>query len=150
MKILKEISLVLIVSVLFLSCSTNSNVNADNCDTVCEYSLAAGETAGTAATSIEGTYNLTFHFPQGNAPFTDGTTATFTLENNILTVEIDGQECITIKNPRLTTAGSTEIQFRDTCRDQLSYDVSMTATGELNEINLSAIDGTWLGQFNDH
>lgn len=149
MRNFKQVLFFLLTTTLFLSCSSN-NDSEGNCDTVCKYTLTANDTAGTAAASIEGTYNLTMHYPDAASPFDEGTKATFTLLNNVLTVEVEGQKCITIKNPRLTTAGSTEIQFRDTCRDKISYDVSMTSNGELNEINISSTEtGKWLGQFND-
>ncbi|MEE9407315.1 MAG: hypothetical protein V3V28_04475 [Polaribacter sp.] len=150
MKTLKNISTTILTIMLLVSCSSNDNSSNGSCDTVCEYTLTSTDTAGTAATSIEGVYNLTMHFPDAASPYPEGTKATFTLMNNILTVEVEGEECITIKNPRLTTAGSTEIQFRDTCRDKISYDVSMAPSGGLNEINISStVDNKWLGQFND-
>ncbi|MCI2229723.1 hypothetical protein MC378_11145 [Polaribacter sp. MSW13] len=56
---------------------------------------------------------------------------------------------ITNKNPILTTSGSTEIQFRNTCTYQISFDVSMTRSGELKETNISSTEtNPWLGQFN--
>ncbi|QNM84669.1 hypothetical protein H9W90_10720 [Polaribacter pectinis] len=147
MKTFKKITLLFLTISLAIACSSESS--SSGCET-CEYTIASGETAGTAAKSIEGTYNLTMHFADAASPYPDGTKATFTLMDNVLTVEVAGEECITIKNPRLTTAGSTEIQFRDTCRDKISYDVSMTQSGELNEINISStVDSKWLGQFND-
>ena len=139
----------LLFAILIFSCSSSSNSSGSNCATVCEYTLASGETAGTAAASIEGTYNLTMSYADAASPFPEGTKATFTLLDNILTVEVEGQDCITIKNPKLTTSGSTEIQFKDTCRDNLIYAVSMTKDGDLNEINLGDLKGKFLGQFND-
>lgn len=150
MNSLKKLTVLLVTTIVIAACSSNNNSTSENCATICEYTLGSGETAGTAAASIEGSYNLTMHFPDAASPFPEGTKATFTLINNVLTIEVEGQECITIKNPRLTTPGSTEIQFRDTCRDKISYDVSMTQSGDLNEINISStIDNKWLGQFND-
>ncbi|MGK0414279.1 MAG: hypothetical protein ACJA1B_002502 [Polaribacter sp.] len=149
MKSLKKITFTLFTAMAFFACSNNDNTSSGSCATVCEYTLTSSDTAGTAATSIEGSYSLTMHFPDVASPFPEGTKATFTLMNNVLTVEVDGKECITIKNPRLTTSGSTEVQFRDTCRDKISYDVS-ESNGALNEINISSTeDGKWLGQFND-
>lgn len=147
MKILKNVTITVLFIIVSISCSSSKSGN-DLCDTECEYTIAAGETAGTVASSLDGTYNLTFNFAASGAPFTDGTTGTFTINNNELTVEINGKECMTIKNPILTTAGSSEVKFKDTCRDQISYDVS-EVNGKLNEINISSINGTWLGQFND-
>jgi hypothetical protein len=150
MKSLKKITLTLFTLMAFFACSNNDDTSSGNCATVCEYTLTSNDTAGTADKSIEGTHNLTMSYAAANSPFADGTKATFTLIDNVLTVEIEGQDCITIKNPRLTTAGSTEIQFRDTCRDNISYDVSMATAGGLNEINISSTtNSTWLGQFND-
>ena len=149
MKTLKKITLSIFTVLIISACSSNSSNTPGSCNTVCEYTLTSNDTAGTAATSIEGTYNLTMHFPDAESPFPEGTKAIFTLLDNVLTVEVEGQECITIKNPRLTTLGSTEVQFRDTCRDMISYDVSEN-NGALNEINISSTtNGKWLGQFND-
>ncbi|MDD7915846.1 hypothetical protein [Polaribacter ponticola] len=149
MKTLKKITLCLLTAFIISACSSNNGNTPGGCSNVCNYTLTTNDTPGTAATSIEGTYNLTMHFPDAESPFSEGTKATFTLLDNVLTVEVEGQECITIKNPRLTTSGSTEVQFRDTCRDMISYDVSEN-NGALNEINISSTtDGKWLGQFND-
>ena len=149
MKTLKQISLILFTTFILTSCSNDNDTSLGNCSTLCEYTLTSNDTPGMAASSIEGTYELTMHFPDAESPYPEGTKATFTLLNNVLTVEIDGKECITITNPRLTTAGSTEVQFRDTCRDKISYDVS-ESNGTLNEINISSTESNkWLGQFND-
>lgn len=149
MKSLKKVVIVIFSLVFFISCSKSNNSNNSACDTVCEYTLASGETAGTTASSLDGTYNLTMHFANVASPFADGTKGEFTINNNVLTVKIDGFDCMTLKNPILTTAGSTEVKFKDTCRDKVTYDVSMTSTGELNEVNISNLSGKWLGQFND-
>lgn len=146
MKYLQKIIFYFFSIVITVSCSkNNNNSDSDNC-TECSYTIASGETAGTVPTALEGTYNLTYHHAQTGSPFTDGTTAKFTINNNILTVEIEGQECITIKNPIKTSP--SENTFKDTCRDNYMYSVSVHAqTGGLNEINLSSISGTWYGQF---
>lgn len=150
MKSLKKIIALFVFIAILISCSNSNNSSNDNCATVCEYTIASGETAGTAAASIEGSYELTMSFADAASPYPNGTKAKFTLIDNVLTVEVEGEACITIKNPKLTTANSTEIQFRDTCRDKISYDVSMTQSGDLNEINISSTEtGKWLGQFND-
>jgi hypothetical protein len=123
---------------------------AGTCSTVCSYTLASGETAATASSGLEGTHNLTYCCAQTGSPFTVGVKGKFTISGNTLTVEIEGKECITLKNPRNTGPGTDEIKFIDNCRDNLSYDVSKTASGALNEINISSVSGTWLGQFNNH
>lgn len=147
MKSIKKITLLIFSAIIISACSSN-NENDGDCET-CTYTLTASDTAGIAAASLDGTYNLTMHYADAASPYPDGTKATFTIANNVLTVEIEGHECITIKNPRLTTPGSTEVQFRDTCRDKISYDVS-EGNGVLNEINISTTDtNKWLGQFND-
>lgn len=149
MNTLKKLTTIFFSLIVIISCSKNNEPsNSGDCATLCEYTIASGETAGTAASSLDGSYNLTMHHADAASPFPDGTKAKFTINNNVLTVEIDGKECITIKNPVLTTAGSTEVKFKDTCRDKITYDVSEN-NGKLNEINISDLNGKWLGQFND-
>jgi len=145
MKILRKISYIIAATLLVTACTTN-NQNTSGCTTECSYTLASGETAGTAPTSLEGTHNLTFAFAQNGAPFTDGTAGTFTLLNNELTIEIDGQDCITLKNPVQTSP--SEYTFKDDCRDNLSYAVSSNQSGGLNEVNVQSLSNTWFGQFN--
>jgi hypothetical protein len=135
----------IVISILLITSCTNSNTTPGSCDTVCEYTVASGETAGTMVSGSDGSYELTFDYAQPGSPFTNGTTAKFTLMNNVLTVEITGKDCITIKNPIKTS--QTEYTFKDTCRDNLSYSVSATSGGDLNEINISSTSGTWFGQF---
>ena len=145
MKFLKKFSYVIVLSLMVSACTSNTQ-NTSGCATECSYTLASGETAGTAPTSLEGTHNLTFDFAQTGAPFTNGTTGTFTLVNNELTVEISGQDCITLKNPVQTSP--SEYTFKDDCRDNLSYAVSSNQSGALNEINVQSLSNNWYGQFN--
>jgi len=150
MKILKNGILLLFTIVALASCN-NSKSGGGLCDNECTYTIAAGETAGTVASAAEGTHNLTFHYAAANSPIADGTKATFTVSDNTLTVEIEGMDCITIKNPISRFSGSTEVSFIDNCSSvKLSFDVS-EHNGSLNEVNLSSGDGnfTFLGQFND-
>ena len=147
MKALKKFTFILCIATCLLSCSKNDEDSGD-C-TLCSYTKTANETAGTVASSLDGKYELTMHHADAKSPFADGTKANFTISKNVLTVEISGEECMTLKNPILTTAGSTEVKFKDTCNKNITYDVSMTPSGELNEINISDLNGTWLGQFND-
>jgi len=144
MNTIKKIAFTLMLTLIF-ACSNNSG--NDDCEE-CSYNKTSSETAGTVAVA-DGVYNLTLHFPTSGSPFVDGTKGKFTISDNTLTVEIEGKECIVLKNPILTTSGSTEVKFKDTCRDEISYDVSSAGNNQLNEINISTLDGTWLGQFND-
>ena len=91
----------------------------------------------TVPSSLDGTYNLTYGFAQPGSPFTDGTTATFTISNNELTVEVDGFECITLKNPVLI--GTNNYKFKDDCRDNIGYNVSPNNDGSFNEINIEPL-----------
>lgn len=145
MKVLRKISYTVVITFLVAACTTN-NQSTSGCTTECSYTLASGETAGTAPTSLEGTHSLTFAFAQTGAPFTDGTSGTFTLLNNELTIEIDGQDCITLKNPVQTSP--SEYTFKDDCRDNIAYAVSSNQSGGLNEINVQSLSNTWFGQFN--
>lgn len=146
MKILRNFSYLFTFCLFVLSCESNSQ-SSSGCDTECSYTLASGETAGTVPTSIEGTYSLTFSYAQPGSPFTDGTMGTFTLSNNELTVEIDGMDCITLKNPVLL--GTNNYKFKDDCRDNIGYNVSPNNNGTFNEINIEPLGQGWLGQFHE-
>ncbi len=92
MKNLKIITLLFISTLIWFSCTSNDNpLSGGNCATECSYTIASGEIAGTVPSSLDGTYNLTYHSAQTGSPFTNGTTATFTVANNELTVEINGE-----------------------------------------------------------
>lgn len=147
MKTSQKLTFLLFVGIMLTACSKNED-NTGGC-TVCEYKLTSGDKAATASAGLHGTHELSMKFAKSDSPFPNGTKATFTISANELKVEIEGKECITIKNPVLTVAGSTEIKFKDTCRDKVTYDVSMTTNGGLNEVNISNLSGKWLGQFND-
>ncbi len=135
--------LLLAISIFIFSCTNNSN--STGCATECAYTVSSSQTAGTAPASLEGTYNVILDFATANSPFPVGTEATFTLENNVLTVEIVGQECITLKNPIET--GTSEWTFIDDCRDNYIYGISQNQNGELNEINRGTTSFQFLGQF---
>ena len=136
------------LSLFFLStvaCNSNDEENnLGNCET-CSYTPKSNETAGTATSSLDGTYNVVLDFATAQSPFPEGTSATFTLSNNVLTVEISGEECITLKNPIQT--GTSEWAFIDECRDNYSYGISQDQNGEFNEINLGTTSFQFLGQF---
>ena len=146
MNAFRKISYIVTVSFLVTACTTN-NQNTSGCTTDCTYTLGSGETAGTVPTSLEGTYNLTYDFAQPGSPYTDGTTATFTLINNELTVEIEGHDCITLKNPVLI--GTNNYKFKDDCRDDIAFNVSPNNNGTFNEINVEPLGQGWLGQFHE-
>lgn len=132
--------------IVLLSCSSNNTV-VGACATTCTYTLTAGETAGTVPASLIGTHMLTYTEIVAGAPFANGVSATFTLTNNELTVEIDGMECITLQNP--IQSSPSEVTFVDDCRDNLKYSVSATQSGGLNEINVSSTSNQFLGQFTE-
>ena len=138
--------MLLFVTLSFLtSCQNEEDMSSSSCDTTCDYTLTSGQTAATVPSSLEGTYRLTYGFAQPGSPFTDGTKATFTISNNELTVEIEGQECITLKNPVLI--GTNNYKFMDDCRDNIGYNLSPNNNGSFNEINVEPIGQGWFGQF---
>lgn len=147
MKSLKLTILVFITSLTLVSCSNNeSDSNGGSCDTECTYSIASGENAATVLSSLNGTYNLTYHSAQPGSPYTDGTVAKFTIDNNELTVEING-ECLTIKNPVLR--GTNNFLFKDTCDKNITYNLSPNNDGSFNEINIEPLGQGWYGQFSE-
>lgn len=144
MKLLRKMQYIAVLILLITACETN-NQSSSGCATECSYTLASGETAGTVPTSLEGTYNLVYGFAQTGSPYTNGTTATFTIMNNELTVEIEGHDCITLKNPVLL--GTNNYKFKDDCRDDIAFNVSPNNNGTFNEINVEPLGQGWLGQF---
>lgn len=147
MRILQKITILFLTTCLWISCSDDDakTSSATSCSTVCSYTLASGENAGTIPANIEGTYNLVYDFAEPNSPFTNGTKGEFTFANNELTVAIEGEECITIKNP--VDIGFGNFHFTDTCRDDLVYNVSLNTDGSFNEINIQPIGTGFYGQF---
>ena len=132
---------------ILIGCESNDDetTNAINCSDECVYSIATGENGVSIPTSIHGTYNLTYTFASANSPFTDGTEATFSLSANTLVVSIDGEDCITVENP--IERGSENFLFKDTCRDNLTYNISMNSNGTFAEINIEPIGTGFYGQF---
>jgi hypothetical protein len=150
MKSSKPFYLFLIVLILF-SCSNDddNNNNSANCSTVCEYTLEAGQDPGSVPASLHGELNLVLDFATPQSPFPEGTAATFTVSATEMTVEIEGEECITLRNP-YRIPGTSEDNFIDDCRDDYIFGISADQNGNLNEINLGSIAGgniQFLGQF---
>ena len=146
MKTIKKISFLILVLTIITACSkSEESTNAGNCATECEYTIASTETLGTVPSSLDGTYELTYHSATSDSPYTNGTKATFTVSNNMLTVAIDGKECITIKNPVLL--GSNNYKFKDSCRDNIAFNLSPNNDGSFNEINVEPLGIGWFGQF---
>lgn len=143
MKTLQKLTYLFVFIMLLSACSSDDS-SAGDCET-CTYTIASSETAGTVATSLNGTHATSFSSFNTSSPIADGTKATFTIANNELKVEIDGEACITIKNPIQTSP--SEVVFIDDCRDNLAYAVSTNQSGGLNEVNLLTLNNTFYGQF---
>ena len=149
MKKLKKITLLFLFMTLIFSCSSNDEnmeEGGDNvCNTKCEYTLVSGETSGTIPASIYGTYDLSYANEDVNSPFKNGQTGRFIISNNTLTVSISGESCITITNAVLR--GNDNYLFKDTCRDNLTYNVSVNTNGTFAEVNIEPIGTGFFGQF---
>ncbi|QTD36708.1 hypothetical protein JL193_11225 [Polaribacter batillariae] len=146
MKTTKKITvlfLFLCISILF-SCSSNEKDN-NNCET-CTYTIAADETAGNVPTALQGEFNLTLGISLNGYSKPKGTKAKFIIGAKELTVEIDGEECLFLKNPTVSANG-VEFSFKDTCRDNFLYAISEKSSGGLNEVNVVTLDGQFYGQF---
>jgi len=141
---------VLSIPLFLLSCDDDDNqTSSANCSTVCEYILEAGQEPGSVPASLHGVLNLTLDFATPQSPFPQGTPATFTVSETEMTVEIEGEECITLRNP-FRIPGTSEDNFVDNCRDDYVFGISADQNGNLNEINLGSIAGSgfqFLGQF---
>jgi len=149
MKTQKLFNLLLICMFIF-SCSEDDEDNlTSNCSEVCEYSLQQGQEPGNVPASLHGELNLVLDFATPASPYPEGTAATFTVSATEMIVEIEGQECITLRNP-YRIPGTTEDNFIDDCRDDYIFGISADQNGNLNEINLGSIAGggiQFLGQF---
>jgi len=148
MKTIKTLLLVTLFTT-FLACESNNNDMEIACENTCDYTLASGETAGMVPSSLDGTYTLTFaKNPQSsNTYYADGVMGAFTISNNTLTIEVEGKECITLSNPVQTSP--SENTFKNTCGTNLTYAVSTTSNGDLNEINIGNLNNQFLGQFTE-
>lgn len=145
MKTVQKISVFLLASFLWIGCANDEETSKENCANTCNYTIASDETAGSVPTSINNTYNLIYDYAQPDSPFTNGTKGTFIIQNNELTVTIEGTECITLKNPILR--GQDNYLFIDNCRNNITYNLSLNTDGSFNEINIEPIGTGWLGQF---
>lgn len=145
--IMKKLRYFFLTLLLISSVACNSNddeENLVNCET-CTYTPKSNETAGTTPSSLEDTYNVVLDFATAQSPFPEGTTASFPLSNNVLTVEISDEACITLKNPIQT--GNSEWTFIDDSRDNYIYGISQNQNGDFNEINLGTTSFEFLTQF---
>lgn len=129
---------------IFISCSSN-NDSTNGCEQ-CAYTVAQGETAATVSSALIGEFNLTLDLSLNGYDVPQGTKGMFTVSANEMIVEIEGKECITLKNPIQTS--SVEYTFKDDCRDDLMYSISESSNGGINEVNVIRLNGTFIGQFN--
>ncbi|WP_435414498.1 hypothetical protein [Polaribacter aestuariivivens] len=144
MKPTKKLTAFLLFISVLISCTSNEKDN-NNCET-CTYAVAAGETAGSVPTTLQGEFNLTLDISLNGYSKTAGTKAKFIIDAKQLTVEIDGDECLILKNPTVSANG-VEFTFKDTCRDNIMYAISEKSSGGLNEINVVTLNGQFYGQF---
>ncbi|MEP0711983.1 hypothetical protein [Algoriphagus sp.] len=147
---MKNSKLFLVACLLFaglsFSCSDDDEPELGDCNTVCQSTIASGESAGTVAPSVVGKYTLTMQYATAESPYPDGTVGEFEVfANNTLSVKIEGK-CVTLGNP--IQSGTSEVTFKDNCVYNLFFGVSEKNGGGLNEINIGK--GTmFLGQFHD-
>lgn len=141
MKTLKYLMIVALTVIVFGCSSAN---DADDCE-VCNYTVPSSETAGTVPAALIGTFNLTLDLSLNGYSVQQGTNGTFTVSATQMIVDIDGEECITLNNPIQTSP--SEWTFKDNCRDDLMYAISLGSSGSLNEVNVITINGTFIGQF---
>lgn len=145
MKSFKLIIYVFITFIALIGCSKNASDSNGNCET-CIYTVTAGESVATVPNEILGQFDLILEYSQGGYAFANGTKGKFTISEKEMIIEIEGQDCITLKNP-VASANQVEFTFTDNCRDNLKYSASISSNGGLNEINVGTISGTFYGQF---
>ncbi|MCB0509154.1 MAG: hypothetical protein H6579_04745 [Chitinophagales bacterium] len=133
--------------VVLLACNKDDDDTSICSGASCSYTLntSAGEVPGSVPSALQGEHNLSASYASANSPFSDGTTGKFTLDGNVLTVEIENEACITLYNPYQSSFA--EVSFVDDCRDNLIYSVSESSQGGLNEINVASLSGNFYCQF---
>ncbi|MFY9241619.1 MAG: hypothetical protein WAO74_01180 [Polaribacter sp.] len=144
MKNFKKITLFFLFITIVFSCSSSND--SSGCET-CAYTPTGGETDGSVPVALHGVHNLTLQYSQNGYKYADGKTAKFTITAKELTVEIDGEQCLLLKNPYTFNGNLNEFTFKDTCRDNQIYSVSIANNGGLNEINVGTLSQTFYGQF---
>jgi hypothetical protein len=150
----KLIWILLILIITTESCKKDNGTPDDNsnpCDgVICQPDLLTNETAATLSGSIIGEYSTIYTYAEPDSPFTDGMKAKFTLtSNNELIIEIEGEECITLKNPAFREGmAQSNYFFKDDCDRNICYSVSENSSGLFNEVNIQPLEGIgWYGQF---
>ena len=139
----------------FSACKKDEDTTGDNgtspCNgTVCSPAFLSDETAATIPASMLGTYSTTYDYEQPGSPFTAGVNATFTLtSDNELILEIEGEECLVLKNPAFREGlNQSNFFFKDDCDRNICYNVSQNVDGNFNEVNIQPYEGIgWYGQF---
>lgn len=148
MKTVKKTTLLFLFVSLVFSCSSSDEdpEGGDNvCNTKCAYTIVSGEVSGTIPTSIYGTYDLNYTNEEANSPFKNNQAGRFVISKNTLTISISGEKCITITNP--VARGKDNYLFKDTCRDNLTYNVSVNSNGTFAEVNIEPFGQGFYGQF---
>lgn len=142
---MKNLGILFMAIILLASCKKEEETLCSGAE--CNYTLGAGETAGSLPSSLNSEYNMSVYYSNPGSPFALNTNGKFTLDGNTLTIEIDGEACITLRNPYQSSP--SEITFVDDCRDNLIYSVSESALGGLNEINVGSLSMTFYCQFRE-
>lgn len=145
MKTFKKITFLFLFTSLVVACSTNEDEDASGCET-CNYTIVNGETAGNIPQNIQGEFDLVLDISVNGYAKAAGTKGKFTIAEKQLTIEIEGEPCLVLKNP-IVEANGVEYSFKDTCRDTIFYAISQNATGNLNEVNVVTLEGLFYGQF---
>lgn len=133
-----------VICILFFCACSSSEDSSNGCEQ-CTYTVAQGETSATVSSALIGEFNLTLDLSLNGYDVPQGTKGKFTVSTNEMIVEIEGKECITLKNPISTSP--VEYTFKDNCRDDLMYSISESSNGGVNEVNVITINGTFIGQF---
>lgn len=145
MKTFKKFLLLFLFLSIIYSCSS-SEEDSSGCES-CTYTIGNGETAGSVPAALHGVFNLTLQYSQNGYKFADGKKAKFTIAEKELTIEIEGEECLLLKNPYTVNGNLREFTFKDICRDNQIYSVSIDNDGGLNEINVGTLEMKFYGQF---
>ncbi|WP_339608648.1 hypothetical protein [uncultured Roseivirga sp.] len=144
----KQFALLVFAFLIITSCGNEDPPTKDDCGgQVCEATPGTDETSTTVPNSLNGTYNMVITYAESNSPYPEGTTATFIIAAEKLTVSIDGEDCFSIINP-VNRSPFTAPTFKADCIGDIAFQVAANQSGGLEEINLILASGPgYYGQF---
>lgn len=143
----KIITLMMVASIGLIG--LNSCNKETKCSNTCEEAIPSYYTSTVTPEGTRGDYKLTYTAVQAGGAFSDGDKINVTVKEDQLVVKF-GSKCISVGNPYNPYGpGITEASFKDNCEFDVIFAVSENSDGDFNEINISDLNGMFLGQFKE-